>query len=324
MRIALVGMGLIGGSIAHALRATADPQRITMVVWTPRGEGPRAALASGTIDEAAPDLATAVRGADLVVLAAPPIATLHLLDDLAGLASGILRDRAVVTDVASTKGAIVARAAASGVRFVGGHPMAGRETTGFGAATPDLFVGRPWVIVPAVGSGTADVARVEGLARACGANPVRMDATTHDALVAAISHVPLVLAAALVEAVAGPPGAGRPPDWPAARALAASGWRDATRLARGDPAMGAGILATNAPAVASRLRLLAARLDAWIGELEVTGSPDPERLTALLAEDQARAFEAPTGDPAASPAVTRTAVDPDARSSATSDVGAEP
>jgi len=293
MRIALVGLGLIGGSIARALRSTAGPQQHTIVAWTPRGEGPRAGLASGTIDAAAVDLATAVRGADLVVLAAPPVATLDLLDGLAGLAPGILPDDAVITDVASTKGAIVDRATTLGLRFVGGHPMAGREVSGFGAASPDLFVGRPWVVVATAHARPADVSAVEDLARACSAIPVRMDAATHDALTAAISHAPLVVAAALVEAVAGPPGAARPDDWDGARRLAATGWRDATRLARGDPAMGAGILATNAPAVAARLRVLAERLDAWIGELESPGGPDPHRLATLLASDRDRALEAP-------------------------------
>jgi prephenate dehydrogenase len=125
---------------------------------------------------------------------------------------------------------------------------------------------------------------------------VRMDAATHDALAAAISHAPLVAAAALVEAVAGPPGSPVPDDWDGARRLAATGWRDATRLARGDPAMGAGILVTNAPAVAERLRALAGRLDAWIRELETPGGPDVERLASLLAADRERALEAPMTD----------------------------
>ena len=293
MRIALIGLGLIGGSIARAIRSTGRPAHSTLVAWTPRGDGPRAALAAGVIDEAAPDLATAVRGADLVILAAPPVATLGLLDALAALAPGTVREEAVVTDVASTKGAIVARAAALGLRFVGGHPMAGHETSGFGAGTPDLFVGRPWVVVAATEAGPADIAAVEDLARRCGAIPVRMDARTHDALTAAISHAPLVAAAALVEAVAGPPGAPAPDDWAAARHLAATGWRDSTRLARGDPEMGAGILATNGPAVAARLRVLVGRLDAWIRELEAPGGPDPARLAVLLAADRAHALEAP-------------------------------
>lgn len=312
MRIALVGLGLIGGSIARALRADRDREPRTLVAWTPRGDGPRAALAAGVIDAVAPDLGSAVRSADLVVLAAPPDATLALLDALAALPPGCLPEAATVTDVASTKGVIVARATGLGLPFVGGHPMAGRETTGFAAASHHLFAGRPWVLVPAEAAATADIARVEDLVRACGASPVRMDAATHDALTAAISHVPLVAAAALVEAVAGPPGARVSGDWEVARLLAASGWRDATRLARGDPAMGAGILATNAPAVAARLRLLGSRIDAWIAELEAPGGPKVARLAALLAEDRTRAFEAPVETADAGDSAARSDARPDA------------
>ena len=114
------------------------------------------------------------------------------------------------------------------------------------------------------------------LARACHARPVAMDAAEHDAAVAAISHLPLVLAAALVEAVSGPAGAPRA-DWPQAADLAAGGWRDMTRLARGDAAMGAGILATNGPAVAARLRDLRAVIDDWLAALERPGGPDESR-----------------------------------------------
>ena len=102
-----------------------------------------------------------------------------------------------------------AEALGSKLRFVGGHPMAGREASGFDAATADLFVDRPWVVVPGAHSRPADVERVEWLARAVGARPLRMDAEAHDAAVAGISHLPLVLAAALVEAVTAAPGLGR-------------------------------------------------------------------------------------------------------------------
>ena len=100
---------------------------------------------------------------------------------------------------------------------------------------------------------------------------VRLDAAAHDRAVAGISHLPLLVAAALVEAVAGRSAADAPPDWDVARALAANGWRDMTRLARGDPAMGAAIAATNAAAVAERLRALRIALDGWLAELERPG-----------------------------------------------------
>ncbi len=190
-----------------------------------------------------------------------------------------------MTDVASTKGRITARAIEGRLRFVGGHPMAGRETSGFGAATADLFVGRPWVVVPGDPMDTAAIERVETFVRATGARPVRMDAAAHDAAVAAISHLPLLAAAALVEVAAGAVGEASPSDWPAAAALAASGWRDTTRLAKGNAEMGAGIAATNAVALAARLRAYRDRLDAWLALLEAAGPdglPDEAALRARL------------------------------------------
>jgi prephenate dehydrogenase len=263
------------------------------------GDGPRAALAARVIDDVARDLTDAVHGADLVVLAAPALATLRLLDDLAGLEPGILRPTATVTDVASTKAAIVGHADALGLRFVGGHPMAGRETAGFGSSSADLFVGRPWVVVPGRGASAEDVARVEWLASACGARSVRMAGEAHDAATAAISHAPLVIAAALVEAVAGDPGERSREDWDTVRSLAAGGWRDMTRLARGDPEMGMGMLATNATAVAARLRDVRERLDTWIAALDAAAGPDAQALLDRLAADRIRARETPSAGEAA-------------------------
>src|SRR5207245_11252141 len=120
---------------------------------------------------------------------------------------------ATVTDVASTKKAIVERADAHGLRFVGGHPMAGRETTGYESASPDLFVDRPWVVVPGALAEAHDVRRIEDVAEGCRARPFRMSAPEHDAATAAISPLPLVVAAALVEAIVGRPGGPDRRDW---------------------------------------------------------------------------------------------------------------
>ena len=283
MRIGLLGLGLIGGSLARALRDPARPDGPagwTVAAWTPSGHGPAAALEDGVIDRAAASPEEAIEGADLVVLAGPAPDCLEQLDELAGPWRGLPAADAVITDVASTKEAIVLRATALGLRFVGGHPMAGRETSGYGASSADLFVERPWVVVPT--SDVAAVERVERLARACGAHPVRLGAAAHDRAVAGISHLPLVVAAALVEAVAGNGQAGPPPDWPIAAGLAATGWRDTTRLARGDVAMGAGIIATNAPAIAGRIRELVTALDGWLAELERPGGPDAGEIAERL------------------------------------------
>jgi prephenate dehydrogenase len=161
--------------------------------------------------------------------------------------------------------------------------MAGREASGFDAADVALFRGRPWLIVEPGRAGDAAARdRVEALAIACGARVVRMAADEHDRLVAAISHLPLVLSAALVEAVAGPIGDPRP-DWPAAEALAAGGWASMTRLARGDVEMGTGIAATNAAEIAARLRDVRAVIDGWLEDLDGEGGADTDEIRERLA-----------------------------------------
>jgi len=286
MRIALLGAGLIGGSIARALRAGPGPAAggpsLTVVAWTPSGAGPRAAVQAGVVDEVARDPADAVGGAELIVLAGPPLACLDLIDELAGPLRHALDVSALVTDVASTKTRIVERAAGVGLPFVGGHPMAGLETSGFGAARADLFAGRSWIVVPGPSSPSGGVERVVALALACGARPMTMSAADHDAAVAGISHLPLVVAAALVEAVAGRAGEPALPGWPVAAALAAGGWESMTRLARGDVAMAAGIAATNGPAIAARLRELREALDRWLEVLD-RADPEADRLAGWFA-----------------------------------------
>jgi len=283
VRIAFLGFGLIAGSAARALRTAADARwrDAQLSAWSPSGRGPFRAVRDRIIDVVGADPASVVDGADLVVLGAPPLEVLGLVDQLAGPLRDTLPAAAVITDVASTKAAVVERADRHGLRFVGGHPMAGREASGYEAADGALFAGRPWVVVPGTGAGEADVRLVEELAAACGAYPVRMSATEHDAATGAISHLPLVVAVALVEAVAGT-AAGEQPGWPVAARLAAGGWRDMTRLARGDVAMGAGILATNAGPVAERLLAVRDALDEWLAELDRSGGPDPGRLAERL------------------------------------------
>ena len=203
MHLGFLGFGLIAGSVARAVRANAATADWTMAAWSPTGSGPASALAEGIIDRAAPTPESALDGADVVVLGAPATACLELIDRLAGPWRDRLPGTAVVTDVASTKARLVERADAVGLRFVGGHPMAGLERTGFAASDADLFRDRPWILVPGAVASPADVARVEALARACSARPIVMDAGAHDRAVAGISHLPLVTAVALVEAVTG-------------------------------------------------------------------------------------------------------------------------
>ena len=267
-RIAFLGFGLIGGSVALALREAGSDARLT--AWTPAGRGPAEGIRRGILDEAPDTAIAAIDGAELVILAGPPLAVTQALADVDGPLRTALGESATATDVASTKGAVVALAEQAGLRFVGGHPMAGQETTGVANASASLFVDRAWVIVPAASARELDVDRVAALARAVGARPIRMTAAEHDAAVAAISHLPLLAAAALIEAVATSDAGAA--DWPVARALAATGWSDMTRLARGDPEMGAGILETNRAAVAARVRAYRDALGGWLQILEDEGS----------------------------------------------------
>ncbi len=292
MHIGFIGLGLIGGSIARAVRANKASSAWTMRAWTPSGAGPKRAVAEGVIDAAAGSAEDALADADLVVLAGPATVCLSALDDLAGRWRAALRPGAVITDVASTKAALLDRADAAALRYVGGHPMAGLDASGYAAGRADLFVDRPWVIVPGRLAEPADIERVADLAQACRARVVRMDAASHDRAVAGISHLPLLLAAALVEAVIGSRTTA-PDDWPVAHGLAASGWRDMTRLAHGDPEMGAAIAATNATALAARLRDVRSVLDDWLAELERPGGPDEAAIA-----DRLRAARTRLEDPA--------------------------
>lgn len=279
MHLAFLGLGQIGGSVARAASIGGFASRIT--AWTPSGAGPRAAAGDGIEPMTSPE--AAIRDADLIVLAAPPLGCLELIDALAGPLGSSIAPDAVITDVASTKVAIERRARGHGLRFIGGHPMAGREAVGYAAADPELFRGRPWVIaVPRDGdaSSRGDADRVIALVEACRARPIQMSAEEHDAAVAGISHLPLVVSAALVETVTAAA------DWPIAGALAAGGWASMSRLARGAPTMGAGILATNAAATADRLRAFRRVIDDWLRVLDggTVDQADIERRLAAISE----------------------------------------
>jgi prephenate dehydrogenase len=293
VRIAFVGFGLIAGSIARSIRANKDAASWTLTGWSPTGEGAGRAAREGVLDRAAATPTDAIAESDLIVLAGPPTACLDAMNALAGPWSAALSPDAVVTDVASTKAALLARADANGLRYVGGHPMAGLDNSGYAASRADLFTGRPWVVVPGRVAQPKDLERVTGLATACGARVVELDAAEHDRAVAGISHLPLVLAAALVEAVVGDATGSARRDWSTAAGLAAGGWRDMTRLARGEPTIGAGIAVTNADALASRLRDLIAVLEDWQTEIERTGGPDEAAIRDRLQVAKARLEETP-------------------------------
>lgn len=292
MRVSILGFGLIGGSIARALDSHAGDRTWHVSAWS-RNPGPLAqAVSDGVLASVAASLEEAIAGAELVILAAPPLECLDLVEALGGRLRGRLPEDCTVTDVASAKATIVAAADRLSLPFIGGHPVVDLEVDDHGAARPDLFLGRPWVTVLGERARFGDAERVGELVDACGAVPVPMKAAAHDAAVAAVSHLPLIVAAALIEAVAGGVGEPEREDWWAAEAVASPGWAGMTRLARGEPAVGAGLAATNAPAISVRLRTMRSMLDEWLVLLERQPGPDVAGLLARFEAARGRLADA--------------------------------
>ena len=243
-RVAILGLGLLGGSLGLALRAASPPYSVAG--YDARSEITRLAAERGVIDEAGATVTAAVAGAGLIILATPISAMPDLLREVALAAD----PGAVITDVGSTKARMCQWAGATlpyPERFVGGHPMAGSEQAGLAHADGNLFRECVWCLTPEASSAPVAVETVERMVRAVHARPLMMDARRHDDAVALVSHVPLAVAAALIHATAGSPL------WPDARVLAASGFRDTTRIASGDPEMARDIFLTNSEPVVAGL-----------------------------------------------------------------------
>ena len=219
-RVAIAGVGLIGGSIALAIRRHWRSVRVIAIDRAPVLDS---VMRAGAADVGGDTLDVA-RDADLVVLRAAGLEIIALLGQL----PGYLEPGAIVTDVGSTKRAVVAAAnAIPSLTFVGGHPMSGAASGGFGAARPDLFDGRPWILTPDARP-AATVDRLDAFVTGLGAVPHIMTADLHDRLVGAISHLPQLTASALMHVVGTLAG-------DAGLELAGPGLMDATRLA-GSPA----------------------------------------------------------------------------------------
>ncbi len=269
-RVAIVGLGLMGGSLGLALSQGAMCREVVGVARRP--ETVREALAAGAAQRATTDLAEGVAGADAIVLATPVRTILRQIRQLAALPLG----PCVVMDLGSTKGEIVSamETLPPHVQPVGAHPMCGKETTGLAVAEPTLYHGAPWVLVPLPRTSPQALALARELAEAAGGRPLVLDAARHDRLVAAISHLPYALAVALVLAVA-ETGAEDGTVWE----LAASGFRDTSRLAASDVTMMLDILLTNRAAVGDALRQASAQL----GQLaDLIASGDEESLRTRL------------------------------------------
>jgi len=236
-QITIVGVGLLGGSLGMAAKQRRLSTRV--VGYVRRQASVTECEAAGACDKAEVDIQAAVRGADLVILCTP----LAQMGELAKRMLPALKRDAIVTDVGSVKGGVVAELepviAGAGAHFVGSHPMAGAEKTGVGAATADLFHQAVCVVTPTANSDPGGVSRVEAFWRSVGGLPIRMAPETHDDLVSRSSHLPHVVAAELVNYVLSPVH-------PKEQAMVcANGFRDTTRVASGSPEMWRDICLSN-------------------------------------------------------------------------------
>lgn len=237
MQIAIIGLGLIGGSIGLALKQ-ANWRDARVVGYSRSPTSASIALNIGAIDEACLNLEETVKNADVIIITTP---VLTIKDILTRISSNLHPD-CVVTDVASTKTQVLQWAQEilpSSINFIGGHPMAGRELSGIRAAQADLFKNRIYCISPSPLSSAESMDLVTDMVANLGARPLIIKPDEHDNLVAAISHLPLLLSTALVSATT------KDPSWLEMSRLASTGYHDITRLASGNPEVNTHICLTN-------------------------------------------------------------------------------
>ena len=272
-RVAIVGLGLIGGSMGLALRQARAAQQVAGYDLG-RGVSDQARRV-GAIDQAHNALADAVRGAELIILATPVGAMRTLLQDMATMAS----PGAVITDVASTKSQVINWAEEflpGNMYFVGGHPMAGKEISGVEAADPALFQNRIYCLTPTKKTSPAALNKVATMIETLGGRVRFLEPSEHDGQVAQVSHLPFIASAALMTS------ATESSSWGDSSLLASSGFRDTTRLAAGSPEMYRDICLTNSEAVVRAL-------DEYIATLRIfreqIAARDP-RLNELFSHAQ--------------------------------------
>jgi len=264
--VAIVGVGLIGGSVGLALKGRGLSKRVIGIGRSPTSLAE--ARKHGAVDETTTDLAAGVADADLVVVTTAVSTIPGMLESIDSQA----RPGTLLTDAGSTKGSIVAgwerRRARRACRFVGAHPIAGGHRRGPAAADATLFTGRTTVVTPAKATPEDDTTRVAEFWAALGSTVFLMPPKDHDRILAATSHAPHLLAAALAAAT--------PAD---VTRFTAGGWRDSTRIAAGDPGLWADILLDNAAEVAralSRVRKITERM------LRAVEAGDRRAITELL------------------------------------------
>lgn len=269
-RLLVIGLGLIGGSLAAAAKASGFCERVYGYDHDP--DATATALKRRLVDSSVEVLESELGKADIVVLATPVFELARAVERL----GPHLRPGAIVTDVGSTKRVIVQAMSRlpHGVRAVGGHPLTGDTRSGPSAADASLFRGARWALVDTERSDEDAFDQLERLVRAVGAQPVRMSAEVHDEIVAVTSHLPAAMAIALLElAVQLPAGIG------IGSVLTGPGFASASRLVAGDPTMTAQMLADNADHVGTAVDGLIARLE----ELRELAVNDPRALARRIA-----------------------------------------
>lgn len=280
-RVAILGTGLIGGSLGLAMKSRPSPP--VVVGYNRRADTSALAVEMGAIDTPATSAESAVDGADLVFIATPVGAILETLKKIApALAPG-----AIVSDAGSTKAGIVRAAEQtlpSGVDFIGGHPMAGSEREGVANASPTLFVGAYYLLTPTETTDMAAFGRLHSLLGELGATVLAVEPEAHDRAVAAISHVPHIVSAALVNLA----GADSKNDETTLR-IAAGGFRDMTRIAAGNSNMWADICMTNFSAILEELESFQRQVDRLANAIRlgdrntlVAALEDARRLRSML------------------------------------------
>lgn len=244
-KLVIFGVGLIGGSVALALKKAGVNTHIVGVGRTRNSLDE--ALNLGIIDTAESDIQAAVHDADVIMLAAPVAQTTQILKSI----QPFLQPNTVITDAGSTKSDVLNNAKAvlgsQFKQFIGGHPIAGAEKSGAAAAMADLFVAKNVVLTPTDETSADAINTVTALWRSCGANISTMSAEQHDAIFAAVSHLPHLLAFALVDDIASRPNAAQ------LFSFAASGFRDFTRIAGSHPEMWRDISLANKQALLNEI-----------------------------------------------------------------------
>lgn len=251
-KVALIGTGLIGGSLGIALRERALVEKIVGYDRDP--DACQEAVKLGAVDAKAESAAEAVHDADLVILAVPVMSTIELLKEVLPM----IKSGALITDVGSTKGSIMATVEAiipPEVYFIGGHPMAGSEESGIEGADPALLENAIYVLSPGPVTPQTVVEHFSQMLEEAGAQPLILDPFIHDRAVASVSHLPQIIAATLVQSVAGIS------DMELVRTLAAGGFRDSTRIALSDPDVWRDICVSNRWALLAALKQFKESLD---------------------------------------------------------------